>query len=423
MATGTLYTYKDNFRAYKILIASQYSGTKITVSPNFKLGETNKSKDFLEKFPLGKVPAFETSDGTCIFESNAIAKYVSNGQLKGNNEKDCALIQQFVSFADNEILPSAATWVFPTYGIMQYNKQATEKAIEEIKKCLGYLNGHLLTRTFLVGERITLADITVACNLLMLYKQVLEPEFRSPYGNVNRWFTTLINQPEFRNIIGSIALCKKMAKFDAAKYAELNPKKQKESKSKENKPVKQKKETPKKEKKVEEEEDDHLVPKEPKKNPFADLPQTNFDFDAFKREYSNKDIATVAIPYFWQHFDKENCSIWFCEYKYPEELKRIFMACNLVSGMLQRIDGLRKIGFASMIIFGEDYNISISGVWLFKGQKLGFDLSEDFQVDSPSYEFRKLNPDNEDDRKLFNDYLLGEGEFGGKVVNQDKVFK
>lgn len=83
----------------------------------------------------------------------------------------------------------------------------------------------------------------------------------------------------------------------------------------------------------------------------------------------------MAIPYFWQHFDKENCSIWFCEYKYPEELKRIFMACNLVSGMLQRIDGLRKIGFASMIIFGEDYNISISGVWLFKGQKLGFDVS------------------------------------------------
>ncbi|WP_411027478.1 glutathione binding-like protein, partial [Salmonella sp. s54925] len=97
------------------------------------------------------------------------------------------------------MLPSAATWVFPTYGIMQYNKQASEKAIEEIKKCLTMLNTHLLTRTFLVGERISLADITVACNLLMLYKQVLEPSFREPYGNVNRWFTTLINQPDSKN--------------------------------------------------------------------------------------------------------------------------------------------------------------------------------------------------------------------------------
>ena len=48
---------------------------------------------------------------------------VANAQLRGNNDKDAALIQQFVNFADNEILPAAATWVFPTYGIIQYNKQ------------------------------------------------------------------------------------------------------------------------------------------------------------------------------------------------------------------------------------------------------------------------------------------------------------
>jgi hypothetical protein len=48
---------------------------------------------------------------------------VANAQLRGNNDKDAALIQQFINFADNEILPSAAAWVFPTYGIMQYNKQ------------------------------------------------------------------------------------------------------------------------------------------------------------------------------------------------------------------------------------------------------------------------------------------------------------
>jgi len=35
---------------------------------------------------------------------------------------------------------------------------------------LGILNQHLLTRTYLVGERITLADICVACNLLSLYQ-------------------------------------------------------------------------------------------------------------------------------------------------------------------------------------------------------------------------------------------------------------
>ena len=48
----------------------------------------------------------------------------------------------------------------------------TEKAKEQIKKVLKVLNDYLQTRTYLVGERITQADITVACNMLQLYKYV-----------------------------------------------------------------------------------------------------------------------------------------------------------------------------------------------------------------------------------------------------------
>lgn len=51
----TLYTYPDNFRAFKALIAAQYSGANVKVDPKFVFGETNQSKDFLAKFPTGKV--------------------------------------------------------------------------------------------------------------------------------------------------------------------------------------------------------------------------------------------------------------------------------------------------------------------------------------------------------------------------------
>ena len=36
---------------------------------------------------------------------------------------DAALVQQYVNFADNEILPPVCTWAFPTLGMMQYNKE------------------------------------------------------------------------------------------------------------------------------------------------------------------------------------------------------------------------------------------------------------------------------------------------------------
>ena len=54
----TLYTYPENFRAYKAQIAAQYSGAKVKVvsqPPEFKYGETNKSDAFLKKFPTGNV--------------------------------------------------------------------------------------------------------------------------------------------------------------------------------------------------------------------------------------------------------------------------------------------------------------------------------------------------------------------------------
>merc|ERR1712048_357662 len=104
---------------------------------------------------------------------------------------------------------------------MQFNKQNTEKAKNEVKKGMGVLNQHLLTHTYLVGERITQADISVAMNLKMLYTHVMDPAFRAPFPNVNRWFMTCVNQFEFKNIIGKVELCEKMAQFDSKKYNEI----------------------------------------------------------------------------------------------------------------------------------------------------------------------------------------------------------
>lgn len=59
---------------------------------------------------------------------------------------------------------------------------------------------------------------------------------------------------------------------------------------------------------------------------------SNFVMDEFKRKYSNEDTLTVAIPHFWEHFDREGYSIWYSQYKYNDELTLAFMSCNLISG-------------------------------------------------------------------------------------------
>jgi len=57
-------------------------------------------------------------------------------------------------------------------GILQFNKNNNERAKDELKHILQLLNEHLRTRTYFVGERITLADITIACDLLLLFQWV-----------------------------------------------------------------------------------------------------------------------------------------------------------------------------------------------------------------------------------------------------------
>jgi len=159
------------------------------------------------------------------------------------------------------------------------------------------------------------------------------------------------------------------------------------------------------------------------KDPFSAFPKGSLNMDEFKRVYSNEDTATKAIPYFWEHFDKENYSIWHCEYKYPEELTLVFMSCNLIAGMFQRLDKMRKNAFGSMCLFGTDNKSTISGLWFWRGQDLAFTLSPDWQVDFESYAWKKLDANSEETKKMVNEYLLWEGDFGGKKFNQGKIFK
>merc|ERR1711874_764344 len=252
-------------------------------------------------------------------------------------------------------------------------------------KCL---NDHLLTRTFLVGERLTLADIAVATTMLSLYKQVLDPAFRKPFVNVTRWFTTVVNQPHARAVLGEVTLCTKMAEFDAKKFAEFSGKGDKKAEKKEKAPKQEQKKPEKKkeEKKKEAEPEAADVPPEPKKaDPFEKMPKGTFDLEEWKRFYSNND-EPESVAWFWEHFDHENYSIWRGDYKNNDS--------------------------------------TISGIWVFKGHQLAFELDDNWQVDYASYNWRKLDSKSEECKKLVDQYWKWEGnDEKGRPFNQGKIFK
>jgi len=370
-----------------------------------------------------------SADGTCLFESDAIAFYVASAQMRGGQTSglDQALVTQWMSFAQNEVLPSACTWVFPTMGVMQFNKTATDRAKEEVKKAMEVLDKHLLTRTYLVGERITLADVCVAYAMKMLFENVLDAAFRKPFGNTVRWYTTIMNQPQVVCVSGQPKLCEKMAQFDAKKYAEMSGKgdnkKQKEAK-KEQQPKKQ--EPPKKQEAKKEASpaaDEPMAKPKPDKDPFAALPAGTFVMDEFKRMFSNNK-EDVSLPWFWENFDHDNYSIWHCEYMYPQELKLTFMSCNLITGMMQRLDKMRKHAFGCVCVFGKSNDSTISGIWVWRGQDLAFERSEDLQIDYSSYKWTKMDSKSEETKQAFKEMVTWNAkDKDGRECNDGSIFK
>lgn len=189
----------NNSRAAKALIAAAYNGVTIDLKV-VNLGSDNKSKDFLAMNPNGKIPVMETPEGP-IFESNAIARYAArlNGdqhKLMGRNAYEAALVDQWIEWSRFEVELPAMSWLYPIFGYADFNEGATEAAKKDIQNVMNILNRHLALRTFLVGERITLADIVLACLFRGLYSTVLDTNTRKSFGNLNRWYLTVSHQPE-----------------------------------------------------------------------------------------------------------------------------------------------------------------------------------------------------------------------------------
>lgn len=82
-----------------------------------------------------------------------------------------------------------------------------------------------MTRTYLVGEGVTLADITVFAVLTDLYKNLLDADSKKNFSNLNRHFDTILNQSKVQEAINkykyNFTYCTTPIKFDAAKLKEI----------------------------------------------------------------------------------------------------------------------------------------------------------------------------------------------------------
>ncbi|KAJ4717536.1 elongation factor 1-gamma-like [Melia azedarach] len=413
-----LYAIKGHQRAAKSLIAAEYSGVQVKRVENFQMGVTNKTPEFLKLNPIGKVPVLVTPEGP-VFESNAIARYVTrlkaDNPLYGFSLIDYAHIEQWIDFSSMEIEANISKWLFPRIGFGVFLPPAEEAAIVALKRALSALNSHLASNTYLVGHSVTLADIIMTCNLHMGFSRIMTKTFTSEFPHVERYFWTLVNQPNFKKILGDLKQAESVPAVQSAKKP-AQPKKEAPKPKEE-----PKKEAPKPKAEAAEEEE---APKPKLKNPLDLLPPSKMILDEWKRLYSNtkSNFREVAIKGFWDMYDPEGYSLWFCDYKYNDENTVSFVTLNKVSGFLQRMDLARKYAFGKMLIIGSGPPFDVKGLWLFRGKEIPqFVIDECYDMEL--YEWKKVDISDEEQKERVNQMIEDHEPFEGKPLLDAKCFK
>lgn len=230
-----------------------------------------------------------------------------------------------MSFANHEVLPALGGWFRPLIGRDPYNKKSADEASKKALKAVSVLDEHLLVHTYLVGERVTLADLFTAGIISRGFQYFFDKQWRQENPNVTRWYETVCNQPIYSAVAGKLEFIDEAIKNQPPKTDKQEKPKKEQAPKAQPKP---------KAKEVEEEEEEEDKPAPKPKHPLEALPKPTLALDDWKRKYSNEETREVALPWFWENLNTEEYSLWKCDYKYNDELTQTFMTANLIGTLL-----------------------------------------------------------------------------------------
>ena len=344
-------------------------------------------KTLTPKSPTGTFPFLVTTEGI-LSESRAIENYLAlkhRPELLGENDYEKAQVRQWSDFAIFEIGYCAKEIVYPIFGYKNYCKESADKANNRLKEFMRTLDAHLKDKDFVMGSRLTLADVTLFRELKYFFQLVFPKGLRDKlFPNATKWFQRMAETEEVKKAYGKILLCNQPLKPFV--------KEEKQEKKPEKKPEKHddtKKEEPPKEKK--------------KVNPLDELPPSKLELESFKRAFLNNKDKEDAMNKFWEIYDPEGYSLWWVEYQnLPSECKILYRTSNSKGMFLQKCDAVRRYAFAVHGVYGVENDYKVRGMWMFRGKEIPQEMK-----DNDLYEyltFRRIDINNPQDKQLVHDY-------------------
>ena len=167
-------------------------------------GGENRRAPYLGVNPSGQTPALELDDGTVLAEITAICEYVDEKKrdtpsLIGDTPEERAATRMWTRRIDLNICEPAANGFRFAEGLKMFQDrvhcipQAADDLKATARKKLTWLDGLMGAKPFIVGDRLTMADILLF-SLLDFMKNVGQP-LDPANKNLTAWFERMKARP------------------------------------------------------------------------------------------------------------------------------------------------------------------------------------------------------------------------------------
>jgi glutathione S-transferase len=198
MAEYTLYCFAQSGNAYKAALALELAGADW--SPRFVdyFGGETRTPEYRAINLMGEVPVLE-HDGQRLSQSGVILDYLveKTGKFGPADDDQRREVLRWTLFDNHKLTSYTATYRFMRALAKDPNPDVMAEFRKRSETAWGVLDAHLKDRTFVVGDGITTADISL-CGYLF-FDDEIGVDWKATHPNIAAWLGRITAQPRWRH--------------------------------------------------------------------------------------------------------------------------------------------------------------------------------------------------------------------------------
>ena len=198
MAEYVLHCFAQSGNAYKAALMLELAGADWAPRHVDYFGGETQTPRYRAINVMGEVPVLE-HDGKRLSQSGVILDYLveRTGRFGGASDDERREILRWMLFDNHKLTSYTATYRFMRALAKDPNPDVMAEFRKRSEAAWGVLDSHLKGRAFVVGERLTIADISL-CGYLFFEKEI-GVDWSVAHPNVDSWLGRIRSEPRWRH--------------------------------------------------------------------------------------------------------------------------------------------------------------------------------------------------------------------------------